>query len=253
MCSEVQKQIQLETEITLSFFFFFFFFVFGRGVKNQEKGNQESRIESSRNPDPKMYGIKIPGGRNRRVFRFLKKKGLDLRTQVLLKSSNKPDNTGWNNSTRAIQHFGPILGRLAFKCRQLQVPILPGSDTLQICSPHVCQGLSTKKGTQHTGGTTGSRFPRAVAGQSREQKGGPQTHHLSRVQTSVSAGIWTLNTLRFLLPIWEIRVKEEPSIPGIWWFPAPTNPLSPVIWSKYKPLPGFVKEAEKCLWLFDSF
>jgi hypothetical protein len=237
MCTEVQKPIQLQTEITEVVFSFF-----QNLVRTRKQGTRSLESNQVRNPDPKVYQINS-WGRNRRDFRF----GSWER-----KCSWK---AGTNRTTLvvtiprvAIEHFGQILGKLSFKCRQLQVPILPGSDTLQICSPYVCQGLKTKEGTHHTRWDHRLEVPTCCG---RAEQGGPQTH-LSRVQTSVIAGIWTLNTLRFLSPVWEIRVKEPP-LPGIWQFPAPTNPLSPVIWSKYKPLPGFVKEAEKSLWLFDSF
>jgi hypothetical protein len=183
MCSEVQKQIQLETEITLSFFCFFVCVCVCVWVRTRKQGTRNLETNQVRNPDPKVYQINS-WGRNGRVF------------------------------TRAIESFGQILGKLTFKCRQLQVPILP--------APILCRFVHlmfVRVSTQRKPRTT-QVGPQArgshVLWQGRAagtQKGAPQTH-LSRLQTSVSASVWTLNTLRFLLPTCEIRVKEPP-LPGI--------------------------------------
>lgn len=157
--------------------------------------NQESRIESSPKPGPQGVSNQFLGAETGGSSgRFLKIKCWELRTQVLLKSWNKPDSTGCNNSTRAIEHFGQILGKLTFKCRQLQGPIL--CRFLHLTFVRVSaqrKARTTQVGPQARGSHV---LWRAEQGTKRRTP-----NHISPESRPVLSRVFDLNTPRFRLPV----------------------------------------------------
>jgi hypothetical protein len=174
---------------------------------------------------------------------------------VLLKKSwNKPDNTGCNNSTRAIEHFGQILGKLNFKCRQLQVPILPG--------PILCRfvHLMFVRVSTQTKARTTQVGPQArgshVLWQSRAEQGtNRRTPSISPESRPV---VSALNVFELLIPPGSDYPSERSELKNRLFREFGSFQRKRSRWVRLfdqntKPLPGFVKEAEKSLWLFDSF
>jgi hypothetical protein len=144
------------------------------------------------------------------------------------------------------------LGKLTFKCRQLQVPILPG--------PILCRFVhlmfvrfSTR--LTHAPHRWDHRLvvPTCCGrGRARNKKEDPEpiSPESSRPVSSRVFGL--------LIPPVPISPAErsglkEPPLPGIRPFPAPTNPLSPVIWWKVQTTAGFRERSRNepvVSWLF---